>query len=258
MGKEKGEEPPAEEDAPMEEEEEKEICFFKKSTPDLTPGVVAASFTKWTTPEAEEGFDDIRYAWLKGDKAAAYLKKWVTEKKLVTRVDDIKVGQDFTTKQAEFTKLLKEWQEKLKTFKASGSKKKKEGEEDDDVDFYTVIDVNDVGNGAPLFEHFTFEDWELVKLRFEFAALIWSFKKDTGDADRVGIPLDHLNFYYNRYFKRAINHKAYGVTDVKETMAFIKDTAVIKDGNMLVGQLTDDLDNFDIFVKLAEEGRRER
>merc|ERR1712139_408346 len=87
--------------------------------------------------------------------------------------------------------------------------------------------------------------------------LVWSFKKDTDDPDRVGIPLDHLGFYYNKYFQKSINCKAFGVAETKELLAFIHDAVVIKD-SLLVSQLTDDIDHLDIFVKLTEEQRRER
>lgn len=31
-----------------------------------------------------------------------------------------------------------------------------------------------------------------------------AFRKDANDADRVLVPLDHLPFYYNRYYKKAL------------------------------------------------------
>jgi len=97
----------------------------------------------------------------------------------------------------------------------------------------------------------------LMQMRFDFAALIWAFRKDTDDEDRTGIPMDHLAFYFNRYFKKSINPKNFGVADVPAMFAFIKDTVAIED-KLLTCKLQDDLDNFDIFVKLTEEGRRER
>merc|ERR1719311_738232 len=54
-----------------------------------------------------------------------------------------------------------------------------------------------------------------------------------------------------------MNCKQYGVDDVKDVLAFIKDIVSIKD-KLVIGELADDLDNFDIFVKLTEEQRRER
>jgi len=263
-----------EEDAPMEEEKEepeaaepeeteppaveldekeKEMLFTPKTIPDLAPGVLQASYSKFTTPEEEEGFDEIRYEWQKGDKATAYLKKWVTEKKLTTRIDDIKPGADFKTKSNEFEKLFKQWGEKLKAYKASPKKAAVEN----DLDIFSVSDISDVGSGAPLYANFTFEDWELVRMRYQFAMLVWSFKKDSGDDERTGIPMDHLPFYYQKYFGKALNPKAFGVSDAKDMLVFIKETVTIKD-KVLVCELADDLDNFDIFVKLTEEQRRER
>lgn len=252
--KEEPEEPEEEQPVVELDDGEKQMSFMPKSTPDLTSQVMLSSYSKFTAPEEEEDFDEIRYEWQKGEKAKDYLKTWVAEKKLTTRVDDIKPGPDFKKKTNEFEALLKGWQEKLKAFKSSSKKK---GEVDVDLDIFTVSDVNDVGNGSPLFQLFTFEDWELVKLRFQLALLIWSFKKDTNDPDRIGIPLDHLSFYYNKYYSKAMNCKQYGVDDVKDVLAFIKDIVSIKD-KLVIGELADDLDNFDIFVKLTEEQRRER
>merc|ERR1711966_118178 len=235
---EKEEEEVAEAEPPTVEltDEEKAINFLPKSTPDLTPIVMNQSFGKFTTPEEDEGFDDVKFEWFKGPKATDYLKKWVLEKKLTTRVDDIKPGATFKEKSQEFEKLLKDWQEKLKAFKAS---KKKSADEAQDIDLFTVTDINDVGNGSPLYENFTFEDWMLVKTRFHFALLIWSFKKDTGDDDRTGIPLEHVGFYFQKYYGAALSAK----------------------NKLLVTNLNDDFDsmaNFDIFVKLTEEQRQER
>jgi len=108
-----------------------------------------------------------------------------------------------------------------------------------------------------LFAHFDGEDWMLTRLRFEFAMLVLSFKKDVDDPDRPGIPLDHLNFYYSKYFNKGINTKLFGASDTAEVLSLIKDAVSTKD-NILVSQLTDDIESLDIFVKLTEEGRRER
>merc|ERR1719506_1896164 len=109
---------------------------------------------------------------------------------MTTRVDDIRPGQAFREKKAAFDKLLTEWKAKLTAFKTGGKKAAKKNEEEggDDVDIFSVTDVANVGNGVPLFEHFTFEDWALVELRFKMCWLILSFKADVKDDDREGIP----------------------------------------------------------------------
>jgi len=66
------------------DDDEKQLNFMKKSVPDLTPEVLSRNYAKFSTPDGDEGFDDIRYEWLKGDKAVNYLKKWVMEKSKVT------------------------------------------------------------------------------------------------------------------------------------------------------------------------------
>jgi len=259
--KEEEKEEPAEEEEEMGEapvveltDEEKTKYFTPKSTPDLTPQVMSSSYGKFSTPNEDEGFDDIVYEWQKAEKSSAYLKKWQMDKKLTTRIDDIRPGQTFRMKKEEFVKLSKEWKAKLAAFKTAGKKPK---EDADDVDIFSVTDVCDTGKGAPIFQNFTFEDWALMELRFEFCWLVLSFKTDCKDEDRTGIPKDHLTFYFSKYYGKAINLKSYGVANNEELLALIKDSVTTKDG-LVVSQLSDDLDNLDIFIKLSEEGRRER
>merc|ERR1711966_345330 len=104
-------------------DEEKDVKFFKKALPDVAPQVIASTFGRFTTPAQDEGFDDIQYEWFKGDKADSYLKEWVLKQKRTTRIEDLKPGEYFKDKKVEFTKLKKEWQDKLKAHKASGKKK---------------------------------------------------------------------------------------------------------------------------------------
>lgn len=125
------------------------------------------------------------------------------------------------------------------------------------MDIYAQENINDVGDGIPLYAEFSGEDWMFARLRFEFGMLTWSFKKDIDDPDRVGIPMDHVGFYFQKYFGKGLNTKQFGASDTTELLMLIKDTAGVKD-NLLVSQLTDDVDNLDIFVKLTEEARRER
>merc|ERR1712048_869547 len=71
-------------------EEEKLKWLFKSywkahlpnPVPDIHSTVFSACFGQFTVPSAEEGFDEIIYDWAKEDKAKAYVKKWVLDKKL--------------------------------------------------------------------------------------------------------------------------------------------------------------------------------
>ena len=84
------------EDAEMEEEpevedteeppkaaltdEEKKQWFRKLAVPDVAPFVANSFFTKFSLPEKDEGFDEVKYEWAKGPKASEYLKTWVLER----------------------------------------------------------------------------------------------------------------------------------------------------------------------------------
>jgi len=259
----------AEEEDPLDKEseppkveltdEEKSVSFAPKGVPDLAPHVLDKFYGKFSTPEKEEGFDDIQFEWLKGDKAKDYLKSWVQKKKLTSRIEDIKPGQHFKDTKASFDKTVGEWKEKLKAWTASGKKPaKKEGDEaDEDVDLFSVTDVCDVGEGVPLFSNFSTEDWQLLNLRCEMALLSVSFKKDADDEDRTGIPLDHLAFYYDRYFRMNFSAKQFGLATNEEVLAMCKDTVSVKDG-LVVSDLKEDGLDLDTFLKQTEETRRER
>lgn len=258
------EEPAAEEEEELGEppvaeltEDEKKLTHFRRGAFDMGRGAVDANFSKFAAPDKAEGFDAIEYVWQKADKAQEYLAEWIKSKKLTTKVEDIKPGDQFKERKAAFAKLEKEWKEKLAAWKKAGSKKPKTEDGSDEVDIFSVTDVADIGEGVPLFSEWTHEDWALLTLRYQFATLALAFKVDCNDPDRDGIPSDHINFYFNKYHNAGVTPKTYGVANVAELVNLIKDTASIKDGVLSCG-LTEDLDSLDIFVKLTEEHRRER
>jgi len=61
---------------------------------------------------------------------------------------------------------------------------------------------------------------------------------------------------YQKYHKKNFTPKPFGVADVKEVVALLKGTITLKDG-LLESELSDDVVNLDIFVKLTEEQRQE-
>merc|ERR1712060_320565 len=106
--------------------EEKKLWFAKSTTPDLPPFVLNTSLPKFTVPEKDEGFDEIRYDWSKNGKARDYMKNWVLEKKLITRVENLVPGQWFHTKQREWQKVFGQYQAKQNEWRASVWKKESE------------------------------------------------------------------------------------------------------------------------------------
>eukprot|EP00933_Yihiella_yeosuensis_P039023 TRINITY_DN3296_c1_g1_i1.p1 TRINITY_DN3296_c1_g1~~TRINITY_DN3296_c1_g1_i1.p1 ORF type:complete len:963 (-),score=309.24 TRINITY_DN3296_c1_g1_i1:677-3565(-) len=312
-----------EEECPKAEltEEEKQQLFRKFESPalkDLSEFVISQSFASFTLPSADEGFDEVEYAWLAKAASETYLKQWIRDRKVTTRLEDIQPTDYFKDKWQSWQRDLQSWHVKHMEMKdpvkraaalaakeagnktAEGVKKEesekteetekkdeteakkeegaeakdKQAEEADDTtdymkqleeeleqkeeDVFAVENVFDTGNCEPLFHHFQFEDWALLSLRFEIHLLAHSFKHDCGDPERVGIHVDHLLFYYNKYYKKGLNTKNYGVDSVQEILELIKDTIIVCGPKVVESQLEAELETNDIFIKLAEESRRDR
>eukprot|EP00931_Biecheleriopsis_adriatica_P023800 TRINITY_DN1495_c0_g2_i1.p1 TRINITY_DN1495_c0_g2~~TRINITY_DN1495_c0_g2_i1.p1 ORF type:complete len:936 (-),score=282.25 TRINITY_DN1495_c0_g2_i1:58-2499(-) len=130
--------------------------------------------------------------------------------------------------------------------------------DNNDSDVFDIEDVCNIGHGEPIFASFAFEDWALLSLRFELHLLAHAFKHDCGDPERAGIYPDHLLFYYNKYFKKGLNPRNYGVADIPSMIELIKDTVLLCGPSVVESQLSAELESNDIFVKLTEESRRDR
>eukprot|EP00441_Pelagodinium_beii_P040988 CAMPEP_0197629616 /NCGR_PEP_ID=MMETSP1338-20131121/7393_1 /TAXON_ID=43686 ORGANISM="Pelagodinium beii, Strain RCC1491" /NCGR_SAMPLE_ID=MMETSP1338 /ASSEMBLY_ACC=CAM_ASM_000754 /LENGTH=900 /DNA_ID=CAMNT_0043200683 /DNA_START=25 /DNA_END=2727 /DNA_ORIENTATION=+ len=308
---EEDEEPEPEEPMDMEPpkaeltKEEKKKWYCKSPVSDLTLYLLNTSLQKFCFPELEDGFAEIKYIWTPQDKANAYLKSWIQEKKLVSRVEDITPGDWFTTKFKEWQRTLQSWHSKNNGVKAIEAKKvaakaakehkrkarealrekaEKEGSElppveeeeeeeeeskqeatpkadFDHLDVFGVEDINDIGGGEPLYSAFQHEDWQMLSLRFELHLLSHSFRKDANDPDRSHVPFEHVAFYYNKYYRKPLNFKTFGVETFEELLELIRDSVVgvtIKGLKVIESQLQEELESLNIFAMLTEEHRRER
>merc|ERR1712039_586831 len=83
-------------------------------------------------------------------------------------------------------------------------------------------------------------------------------KKDLDDPDREAIPEQHFTYYYNRYFKKQLNTRFFGTNSLPELFNLVQDTVEIANGYCVSKLKESDTADFSIFVKLAEESRRER
>merc|ERR1712137_1359929 len=186
--------------------EDKKINFRPGFPKDLHDTVLNKFYGEFSIPEKEEGFDEVQFEWQNKSQSTEYLKKWRLEKKLTTTIADLQPGEWFKTTYDEFQKTTEAYKTAQKAFKAKkpAEKKPAKGEEakPEQKDLFEVTDVNDIGNGEPLFALFTFEDWALFTLRYELHLLAEAFKKDVNDPERVGIPEGHIAFYFNKYFKK--------------------------------------------------------
>lgn len=129
------------------------------------------------------------------------------------------------------------------------------------LDVFGVEDVTDIGGGEPLFSAFNFEDWTMMGLRYEMHLLAHGFRRDVNDPDRLNIPLEHLAFYYTKYYRKALNTKFFGVDSVEELLDLIRDTVVVmgqSQRQVMEPELPGDLESPNLFVMLTEESRRDR
>jgi len=236
------------------DEAEKKLKFRSTPLPDLDPKIFSTSFSKFSTPDDEEGFDLIRYEWTSEKDAKSYLRTWITNKKSTMRIEDLKPGDFFKKRAAEFAKLYKEWQEKQTAYMKTA---KKDSDLSQDADIFMVENISNVNGGCPLFEHFSAQDWALVQLRFELYAMLVAFPKDADDDERKGILLDHLQFYYTKYYAKVFSVKAFNKATISEVLAMITDTVNLKD-SVAIPMTSDDNLALDVFVRITEEQRRER
>lgn len=98
----------------------------------------------------------------------------------------------------------------------------------------------------------------LLTLRYELHLIVHAYRKDMDDEERPSFHESHLDFYYNKYFRKTLDFKNYGVANAAELTKIVKDVMEIESkSSILDAQVSDDtpLDNF---VRLTEEHRRER
>merc|ERR1740129_2210810 len=271
-------EPPAAEEPPVELTEEEKKLWFRKM--DLSDLAMASSFANFSMPTKEDGFDSITYAWASEAGTATFLKDWVLQKKLTSRVEDIKPGDGFKEAWAQWQKTEKEWRKKQTEWKDPAKKKaliaakeeeaKRKAEEEggepkelpvidsEEIEVDDVEDICDLGNGEPLFANFAYEDWSLLSTRYELHLLLHSFKKDLDDSDRPSFSPDHLAFYYSRYFKKDFNLKYFSCEQFSDLAELINDTVTDGEPNNFIKVVMAEGTKLEQFVRLTEEHRRER
>merc|ERR1712070_502678 len=281
---------PMEEDVPPPEltDEEKKLTCRKLEAPDLLAADLAKHFADFSLPSSAEGFSSVKFDWQKESDCKKMLQEYVHEKKMTQRVETLKPGDWFQEEYKKWQKYYQdlkrrqmEWKDPTKK-KQLLAKKKEEAEkkakeslgeeaskEDieaaakipevnaEDIEVKDVQDVMDIGSGEPLFFNFAYEDWTLLSTRYELHVLAHAFRKDMDDPDRVGFVETHLAFYYNKYFKKTLTVKNFGVAENSGLVELIKETVEINAKNMLEAKLAEDA-TLETFVKVTEEHRRER
>jgi hypothetical protein len=138
------------------------------------------------------------------------------------------------------------------------SEEEKEDVDDyDGLDVFGVEDVCDIGNKRPLVTAFQSEDWTLMNLRAELHHMLIAFAKDVKDHDRNQMHIDNVAFYYQKYYKKPLNFKLYGVENITELLPLVRDTVRLVD-EKVVTTILPNLDTFNVFAMITEECRRDR
>mmetsp|Transcript_99330 Transcript_99330/g.206907 ORF Transcript_99330/g.206907 Transcript_99330/m.206907 type:complete len:1006 (+) Transcript_99330:164-3181(+) len=138
-----------------------------------------------------------------------------------------------------------------------------EAEEESDFDFSSIDvfgleDILDVAKNMTLMKDWLSEDWTLLNLRFELWLLVRAFAKDAKDPERIGIHIDNLPFYYQKYFGKPLNVRDYGVQKNSDLIALVNDAIFVGTNSVLQTMLAQDMETFTVFAKLTEQARRFR
>eukprot|EP00927_Polykrikos_kofoidii_P033431 TRINITY_DN2825_c0_g2_i4.p1 TRINITY_DN2825_c0_g2~~TRINITY_DN2825_c0_g2_i4.p1 ORF type:complete len:1066 (-),score=243.31 TRINITY_DN2825_c0_g2_i4:225-3371(-) len=261
-------------------EEEKALWHRKHEIQDLTKPC-AAAFAKFSLPTEEEGFDEIRYVWQDSSACQSIFKDWLLEQKKTQRVEDLQPSSWFSERWETWQSTLKDWR-RIQS-KCMSSKDKadagKEGHDEndkadegivaeeesktveideDELDVFEIDNVNDIGNGKPIYSHFEYEDWTLLCLRYELHLLVHAFRHDIDDPDRLSFQESHLTYYYNKYFRKALDLDCLGCKGFADVEAMIKENVTLDEKTSFIKVVLPADEPLDKFMRLTEEHRRER
>lgn len=104
-------------------EEEKKLVFKPCTIPDVTATSLSGNFAKYTLPEKDDGFDEIKYEWANASKAAEHLSAWRQERKVTARMEDLQPSEWFDGKQKEWAKFLQACKQRQNDYKNAVAKR---------------------------------------------------------------------------------------------------------------------------------------
>jgi len=115
---------------------------------------------------------------------------------------DVEAGEGTPVASASSESLTAVKSDKTEAAKAHEEAGRSAAEEADEA-------VNAIGeDGRPLYVSFQNEDWALLQAKYELHLLCHAFMEDVEDEAFIGIPEDHVEQYYYKYFKKH-NHQGW-------------------------------------------------
>lgn len=218
-----------------------------------------SSLTSWKNKQNEYKTLVAKKA---AEKQAKLKKKEMEEKK--AKMEAEKKAKEAEAKKAkegeeEKAEEKEEEKEEVKPVEVEVEEEPEDTVDFEGVDVFGVEDVLDIGAKTPLFKEFQFEDFALMSLRAELHFMAHSFGKDVEDPDRTGVHMDHLAFYYQKYFGKTLSAQSFGVKTVLEMVQLVSDTVHVEaKTSVLESLIPADLETHAVFIKLTEEARRQR
>jgi len=109
--------------APELTEEEKKLWYRTTTSLDISEGALAKAYSSFTLPSKEEGFDEVTFVWQSENDCAELLRKWILEKKLTQRAEDLTPGADFKEQSTKWQKTLAEYKRRQQEYKDPSRRK---------------------------------------------------------------------------------------------------------------------------------------
>jgi len=109
--------------APALTDEEKKLLYRPTTVPDISDNALSKAYGSFTVPSKEEGFDEVTFLWQSEKDCTELLRKWILEKKLTQRAEDLTPGAEFKEQWTKWQKTLAEYKRRQQEYKDPSRRK---------------------------------------------------------------------------------------------------------------------------------------
>lgn len=92
---------------------EMQSWFQKKNDGDIPEKELAKVFSDFSLPSADEGFQEIQFMWQGEKECLEHMQKWIAERKLTQRVEDLKPTEWFKKQTELWQQAMMRWKRKF-------------------------------------------------------------------------------------------------------------------------------------------------
>lgn len=239
------------------------VWFLPHSNSDISMRDITSHFSNFSLPELDEGLDEINFAWSQEAEAKAKLQSWIQSKKETVIVENLCPGSWFKQKLEEWKLARASFRQKHVDFSNRVKNDSALLELASSIEVSDVKDVHDIdGKKTPIYANFKYEDWLLLSWRYELHLLAHAFLIDVDDAQRMGIPEDHVSHYFNLYFHASLEPRArLGVDGLTQAVKLMKEPLILEEirpGRRVLQSKLEKDTPLEAFVSSIEVYRRDR